>query len=123
MRQRPQVRDKHCCRGAATTHDPDDKGHAGAVERALDWLASRHRNDLGIGIYDARSKLSELIERVQSGEEVVLTRQGEPVARLVPEKRRPKRSRAAAVMRIRAPARKLDIRDVDIRKLIEEDRR
>jgi prevent-host-death family protein len=76
-----------------------------------------------IGIYDARSKLSELIERVQSGEEVVLTRHGEPVARLVPEKRRRKRSRAAAVARIRALARKLDIRDVDIRELIEEGRR
>jgi prevent-host-death family protein len=76
-----------------------------------------------IGIYDARSKLSELIERVQSGEEVVLTRHGEPVARLVPEKRRLKRSRAAAVTRIRALARKLDIRDLDIRKLIEEGRR
>jgi prevent-host-death family protein len=44
-----------------------------------------------IGIHDARSKLSELIERVRSGEEVVLTRHGEPVARLVPEKRRRKR--------------------------------
>lgn len=76
-----------------------------------------------IGIYDARSKLSELVERVQSGEEVVLTRHGEPVARLVPEKRRRERSRTAAVARIRALARKLDIRDVDIRKLIEEERR
>ncbi|HEX7328656.1 MAG TPA: type II toxin-antitoxin system prevent-host-death family antitoxin [Casimicrobiaceae bacterium] len=76
-----------------------------------------------IGIYDARSKLSELIERVQSGEEVVLTRHGEPVARLVPEKRRRKRSRATTVTRIRALARKLDIRDVDVRKLIEEGRR
>jgi prevent-host-death family protein len=76
-----------------------------------------------IGIYDARAKLSELIERVQSGEEVVLTRHGEPVARLVPEKPRRKRSRAAAVTRIRALARKLNIRDVDVRKLIEEGRR
>jgi prevent-host-death family protein len=41
-----------------------------------------------IGIRDARAKLSELIDRVQSGEEVVLTRHREPVARLVPEKRR-----------------------------------
>jgi len=76
-----------------------------------------------IGIYDARSKLSELIERVQSGEEVVLTRHGEPVARLVPEKRRRKGSGAAAVARIRALARRLNIRDVDVRKLIEEGRR
>ena len=76
-----------------------------------------------ISIYDARAKLSELIERVQSGEEVVLTRHGEPVARLVPEKPRGKQSRAAAVTRIRALARRLNIRDVDVRKLIEEDRR
>jgi prevent-host-death family protein len=76
-----------------------------------------------IGIYDARAKLSELIERVQSGEEVVLTRHGEPVARLVPEKGRRRRSRATAVTRIRALARKLDIRDVDVRVLIEQDRR
>jgi hypothetical protein len=45
------------------------------------------------------------------------------VARLVPEKRRPRRSRADTVARIRALARKLYIRDVDIRKLIEESRR
>ena len=76
-----------------------------------------------IGIYDARARLSELIERVQSGEEVVLTRRGEPVARLVQEKPRRSRSRAATVKRIRTLARKLDIRDVDVRKLIEEDRR
>ncbi|HEX9277017.1 MAG TPA: type II toxin-antitoxin system prevent-host-death family antitoxin [Casimicrobiaceae bacterium] len=76
-----------------------------------------------IGICDARARLSELIERVESGEEVVLTRHGEPVARLVPEKPPRRRSRVAAVTRIRALARKLNIRDVAVRKLIEEDRR
>lgn len=76
-----------------------------------------------IGIYDARAKLSELIDRVQSGEEVILTRHGEPVARLVPEKRRRKGAGAATVARIRRLAKKLDIREVDVRKLIEEDRR
>jgi hypothetical protein len=45
------------------------------------------------------------------------------VARLVPEKGRRRRSRATAVTRIRALARKLDIRDVDVRVLIEQDRR
>ncbi|MBI2753855.1 MAG: type II toxin-antitoxin system prevent-host-death family antitoxin [Betaproteobacteria bacterium] len=34
-----------------------------------------------IGIYDARSRLWELVGRVESGEEVVLTRRGRPVAR------------------------------------------
>ena len=41
---------KHCCGGAATTRDPDENGHAGAVERALDWLASRHRKAAGVAI-------------------------------------------------------------------------
>ena len=75
------------------------------------------------GIRDARAKLSELIERVQSGAEVVLTRHGEPVARLVPEQRRRKGSGKAAVARIRALAKKLNIRNVDVHKLIEEGRR
>ncbi len=39
-----------------------------------------------IGIYEAKSKLSELIERVESGREVVITRRGKPVAKLVPAK-------------------------------------
>ena len=76
-----------------------------------------------IGIYDARAKLSELIERVQAGEEVVLTRHGEPVARLVPAKPRQRRSKADAVARIRALSKKLDIQDVDVRELIEGGRR
>ena len=41
---------KHCCGAAATTHDPDEKGHAGAVERALDWLARRYGNAAGAAI-------------------------------------------------------------------------
>ena len=36
------------------------------------------------GIYEAKTKLSELIERVAAGEEIVITRHGTPVARLVP---------------------------------------
>ena len=41
---------KHCCGGGATTSEADAKGHARAVERALDWLASRHRNAAGVAI-------------------------------------------------------------------------
>lgn len=37
-----------------------------------------------INIYAAKSQLSQLIRRVADGEEVVITRNGEPVARLVP---------------------------------------
>jgi len=37
-----------------------------------------------VGIFDAKTHLSELIERVRGGESFVLTKHGMPVARLVP---------------------------------------
>ncbi|MEV1292534.1 type II toxin-antitoxin system Phd/YefM family antitoxin [Pseudonocardia sp. NPDC049635] len=41
-----------------------------------------------VNIYDAKTNLSRLIERVESGEEIVIARNGRPVARLVPAQRR-----------------------------------
>jgi len=37
-------------------------------------------------MHEAKSNLSKLVERVEAGEEIVLTRRGEPAARLVPER-------------------------------------
>lgn len=37
-----------------------------------------------INIYAAKTQLSRLIDRVNEGEDVVITRHGRPVARLVP---------------------------------------
>lgn len=37
-----------------------------------------------VNVHDAKSNLSELLRRVERGEEVVLARAGTPVARLVP---------------------------------------
>lgn len=41
-----------------------------------------------VGVHEARTTLSDLLRRVAEGEEVVITRSGEPVARLVPVQRR-----------------------------------
>jgi prevent-host-death family protein len=38
-----------------------------------------------IGAFDARDKFSRLLDQVQMGEEVVITRRGKPVAKLVPD--------------------------------------
>jgi prevent-host-death family protein len=35
-------------------------------------------------MHEAKTKLSQLVERAQAGEDVVITRRGTPVARLVP---------------------------------------
>jgi prevent-host-death family protein len=43
-------------------------------------------------IHDAKTHLSRLIERVEHGEEIVISRAGTPVARLVPLARTPRRT-------------------------------
>jgi len=61
-----------------------------------------------IGAFEAKNKLGTLLDRVERGEEIVISRHGRPVARLVPNT--PKYDRAgaeAAVERIRARARAL----------------
>ena len=40
-----------------------------------------------IGIYEAKSKLSELVEKAEAGEVVTITRRGKPVAKIGPVKR------------------------------------
>lgn len=40
-----------------------------------------------IGVHEAKTHFSKLLMRVSAGEEIVITRSGEPVARLVPARR------------------------------------
>ena len=37
-----------------------------------------------VGIHEAKTHLSRLLRRVSAGEEIVIARAGEPIARLVP---------------------------------------
>ena len=37
-----------------------------------------------IGVYEARTSFSKLLERAENGEEIIITRQGQPVALLAP---------------------------------------
>lgn len=48
-----------------------------------------------IGAFEAKTKLSELLDRVERGEEIVITRHGKPAARLVPpaSSRKPRKGR------------------------------
>jgi prevent-host-death family protein len=39
-------------------------------------------------MHEAKTHLSQLVERALNGEEIVLTRRGEPAVRLVPERSR-----------------------------------
>ncbi|HZB94607.1 MAG TPA: type II toxin-antitoxin system prevent-host-death family antitoxin [Herpetosiphonaceae bacterium] len=58
-----------------------------------------------IGAFEAKTKLGALLDRVEAGEEIVITRRGKAVARLVPNTRAPDANEArAAFARIRARA-------------------
>lgn len=48
---------------------------------------------MDVNVYAAKTQLSRLLERVEHGEEVVITRHGKPVAKLVPitQRRRPRK--------------------------------
>ena len=60
-----------------------------------------------IGIFEAKNKLSELLARAERGEEVIITRRGRPVAKLVPISALSDRELARlAAQRIRERARK-----------------
>ena len=37
-----------------------------------------------VALFDAKNRLSELIDRIQNGETIVITRRGKPVAQLAP---------------------------------------
>jgi prevent-host-death family protein len=55
-----------------------------------------------IGIYEAKSKLSQLIEQAEAGHAVVITRHGKPVAKIVPARTKPQVNRKAIMEEIRA---------------------
>jgi prevent-host-death family protein len=62
-----------------------------------------------IGAFEAKNQLSRLLERAERGEEIVITRRGKPVARLVPFQGMANREKAQeAVRRMRARARAKD---------------
>ena len=41
-----------------------------------------------VNIYEAKTHLSRLLARVEAGEEIIIARNGRPIARLMPEQRR-----------------------------------
>jgi prevent-host-death family protein len=77
------------------------------------------------GTFDAKNRLSELLDLVEAGEEVLITRHGKPVARLVapePEDAALER-RLAAAERIRELRKGITLGDITIRELIDEGRK
>jgi prevent-host-death family protein len=77
-----------------------------------------------VAAYEAKTHFSEILERVERGEELTITRHGAPVARLVPIKRTSTpEQRRAAIEGMRKLAKGLSLRGLRVADLIKEGRR
>lgn len=77
-----------------------------------------------VGAFEAKSRLGQLLDRVEAGEEVVITRRGKAVARLVPPSMVFDRERSRrAAQRIREMRKGETLGGLAIKDLISEGRR
>ena len=77
-----------------------------------------------VGAYEAKTHLSELLEKVEAGEEITITKHGAPVAKLVPVKKKVRpEERVAAIDRIQKLAAGLSLGGLKVKDLIREGRR
>lgn len=73
-----------------------------------------------VGAFEAKTHLPKLLERVQKGERIVITKHGRPVAELVPiERRDPQRIRKA-IAQVRSFRTKLSRRGVSLRGVLQK---
>ncbi len=77
-----------------------------------------------VGAYEAKARLSKLLERVEAGEEITITKHGAPVAKLVPVKKRVSaEERIAAIERIQELSTGLSLGELKVKDLASEGRR
>lgn len=76
-----------------------------------------------IGAYEAKTHLSELLDRVENGERITITRYGRPVAELVPAGDSPAVTAAEAIERIRETRERRSLDGLSVVEMIREGRR
>ena len=77
-----------------------------------------------VALFEAKNRLSELINRVEAGEEIAITRRGKVVARLVPPAPEAAGQRARdAIAELRARRKGVSLGRLSSRDLVREGRR
>ena len=76
-----------------------------------------------VGAYEAKTHLSELLDRVAKGERIVITRHGTPVAALEPVDQPNRLQVKEAIERLKELSKGKSLGGLTIRELIEEGRR
>lgn len=76
-----------------------------------------------VGAYEAKTHLSQLIEEVTRGGQVAITRNGTPVALLVPVPATQKPNAREVIRQLREFRRGVTLGGISVREMIEEGRR
>ena len=76
-----------------------------------------------VGVFEAKNKLSALLDEVEHGGEVTITRRGKAVARLVALQAVDKEAAMAAADRIVARSKGVTLGGISIKELVREGRR
>jgi prevent-host-death family protein len=80
--------------------------------------------DLTIGAYEARTHFSELLARVEEGDEITITRHGTPIAHLIPvQHKKTPEQRRAVIGAMRQLAKQHSLKGLKIKDLVAEGRR
>ena len=74
-----------------------------------------------VGVYEAKTHLTALLERVEGGEQFTITKHGRPIARLVPVSRVDRKRRREIIERLKK-FREGQTLDVPVKQLINEGR-
>ena len=76
-----------------------------------------------VGAFEAKAHLTEILDRVERGESLTITRDGKPVAHLVPISSPHQRFRIEAIQALREFGKGNQLDGLKIRDLIDEGRR
>jgi prevent-host-death family protein len=76
-----------------------------------------------VGAFEAKTHLSHLLERVERGETITITRHGKPVARLLPIARSSRDERLRAITELKELRAGQTLGGLPVRELIEQGRR
>lgn len=78
-----------------------------------------------VGLFEAKTRLSEIVRKVKTGESFIITQRGEPAAKLTPipcKERRDPRRIAEAIRRLRMTPKIEGVSHEELRSWIEEGR-
>jgi prevent-host-death family protein len=78
---------------------------------------------LTIGAFEAKNRLSELLDAAENGEEIMITKHGRPVAKLVPAEAFDRAKARAAIEWLKDFRKKHPLRGLKIKDLINEGRK